>query len=520
MTTLPLVPLPARITATPPGRVPLGTSGTVVMAVPPGLAPGVTEWFTTWARRLHDLDVRVAASGHVTVVVDDPAALGLADVRPPDGVDPRPAAADERYRLTAGPDGVLVEAASDEAAFRGLTTLLQLIGAQPASVPSVVIEDGPAYAWRGLSLDVARHYSTPAEVRRVIDLISWYKLDVLHLHLTDTQAWRAEVARRPRLTGAGEPFYSREELDAIIAYAAERYVTVIPEFDVPGHVAAAFAAYPELGGDAEPAHEHVRYLDPEVPEAVAFTRDVLEEVIRLAPGPFVHLGADEPFGMPVQAYRRFVREAHAQLRSAGKRVVAWQEAARAGCLGEHDVLQYWIGPDNPFDTERLKARAPVALHTLIEEAARMFALAPGDLPAAAAAGVPVLVSSNTMLYLDRPYADPAGDEESERRRHHAGHPDYEARSPARAFDWHPSVLPEVAAAGARVAGVEAAIWCETVESFDDLAFLLLPRLAGAAEKAWTRQVTEWGDHGPRLARHVDAWRALGFRAAYRPAHPE
>ncbi|MER5261979.1 family 20 glycosylhydrolase [Actinosynnema sp. NPDC002837] len=520
---LPLVPLPARITTTRPGRVPLGTSGTVAIAVPPGLAPGVTEWFTTWARRLHGLDVRVGSSGDITVVVDDPVALGLTDVRPPDGVDPRAAAADERYRLTVGPDGVLVEAAGDEAAFRGLTTLLQLIEPEPGSVPAVVIEDGPAHAWRGLSLDLARHYSTPAEIRRIVDLLAWYKLDVLHLHLTDTQAWRAEVAGRPRLTGAGPgataEFYSRDELSRIIAYAAQRYVTVVPEFDVPGHVAAAFAAYPELRGDTEPAHPYVCYLDPEVPEAVAFTRDVIDELVRLAPGPFVHLGADEPFGMPTQAYRRFVQEAHAQLRSAGKRVVAWQEAARAGCLDSADVLQYWIGPDNSFDTERLKQRAPAALHPLIEDAARMFALAPGDVPAAAAAGVPVLLSSNTTLYLDRPYADPAADEESERRRRRAGHADYEPRTPEQAFDWHPGALPEIAAAGAEVAGVEAAIWCETVDSFDDLAFLLLPRLAGTAEKAWTRRVTEWRDHQRRLAGHVDTWHALGFQAAYQAAHP-
>ncbi|MCC8242719.1 family 20 glycosylhydrolase [Saccharothrix luteola] len=520
--TLPLVPLPARIT-TQPGSVPLGTSGTVTVAVPPGLAPGVADWFRTWAQRLHGLDVRATASGvprgDVTVVVGAPVALGLTHLPPPDGVDPRAVGADERYRLTVRPDGVLVEAVGDEAAFRGLTTLLQLINAR--SVPAVVIEDGPAYAWRGLSLDVVRHYSTPAEIRRVIDLLAWYKLDVLHLHLTDSQAWRAEVAGRPGLTGsspgATADFYPREELARIIAYAAERFVTVIPEFDVPGHVAAAFAAYPELQGDAEPVHPYVRYLDPDVPEAAAFTRNVLEELVELAPGPFVHLGADEPFGMPTHAYRRFVRDAHALLRSRGKRVVAWQEAARAECLDGDDVLQYWIGPDNAFDTERLKERAPAALHPVIEDAAEMFALAPNDVPSAAAAGVPVLVSSNTMLYFDRPYADAAADEGSERRRRRAGHPDYEARSPEQAFAWHPGALPEITAAGARVAGVEAAIWCETVESFDDLAFLLLPRLAGAAEKAWTRQITDWPDHASRLARHVGTWNALGFHAAYRAA---
>ncbi|MFD0206978.1 MULTISPECIES: family 20 glycosylhydrolase [Saccharothrix] len=450
------------------------------------------------------------------VVVDGPEALRLAHLPGPDGVDPRAARADERYRLTVRSGGVLVEAAGDEAAFRGLTTLLQLVDPS-LTVPGVTIEDGPAYAWRGLSLDVVRHFFPPEEVCRVVDLLAWYKLDVLHLHLTDSQAWRVEVTSRPRLTGphptATADFYSRAGLDRIIAYAAERYVTVVPEFDVPGHVIAAFTAYPELAGGTEPAHPYVRYLDPDIPEAAAFARDVLHELVDLAPGPFVHLGADEPFGMPVQAYRRFVQDAHALLRSRGKRVVAWQEAARADCLDGDDVLQYWIGPDNPFDVEQLKARAPSALHRVIDDAARMFALAPRDIPTAAAAGVPVLVSSNTMLYLDRPYAH--ADDEPERSRRHVGHSDYEARSPEQAFTWHPSTLPELTDAGARFAGVEAAIWCETVDSFDDLAFLLLPRLAGAAEKAWTRQVTDWPHHSARLTAHAGAWSALGFHAAYR-----
>ncbi|MEU4449295.1 family 20 glycosylhydrolase [Actinosynnema sp. NPDC050801] len=521
---LALVPLPSHVETTRAESVALATAGTVTVAVPRDLARGVTDWFATWAQRLHGLDVRVVPHGEpradVVVVVADPEALGLAYLQGPDGVDPRAAPADERYRLTVRPEGVLVEAAGDEAAFRGLTTLLQLV--DPAqTVPGVTIEDGPAYAWRGLSLDVVRHFFPPEEVCRVVDLLAWYKLDVLHLHLTDSQAWRVEVTGRPRLTGphltATADFYSRADLARIIAYAAERYVTVVPEFDVPGHVIAAFTAYPELAGGTEPAHPYVRYLDPDIPEAAAFARDVLHELVDLAPGPFVHLGADEPFGMPEQAYRRFVRDAHALLRSRGKRVAAWQEAARAHCLDGDDLLQYWIGPDNPFDVEQLKARAPAALHPVIDDAARLFALAPQDVPTAAAAGVPVLVSSNTMLYLDRPYADAAADEEAERRRGRVGHRDYVARSPEEAFAWHPSTLPELEAAGARIAGVEAAIWCETVDSFDDLAFLLLPRLAGAAEKAWTRQATDWPDHSSRLVPHAGAWNLLGFRAAYRAA---
>ena len=396
----------------------------------------------------------------------------------------------------------------------GLRVRVVPAGPEGASVPDVVIEDGPAYAWRGLSLDVVRHFSTPAEVRRVIDLLALHKLNVLHLHLTDTQGWRLEVPARPSLTPDGADFYTTAELADLVAYAAARHVVVVPEVDLPGHVAAAFAAYPELTGDRPPVHPYATFLDPDVPAALAFAGDVLDALVEAAPGPFVHLGADEAFGMPADAYGRFVRWAHARVRAAGRRVVAWQEAARSGALGPGDVLQYWIGPDHVFDADALKERAPGALHPLIDDAAALFAQAPGDLPRVVAGGVPVLVSTSTTLYLDRPYAEPAADDAGEARRARLGMPGYEARTREQAFAWHPRELPELT--GARVAGVEAAVWCETVESFDDLAFLLLPRLAGVAEKAWTPAVTTWADHEARARGCAPAWDAMGFAARYVP----
>lgn len=521
---LPLVPLPQRV-AGAGERSSFGTGGTVRIAVPTGVPEGTTAWFASWAARLHGLEVLVSGDGEgpadVRVVLGPAAALGLDGVPAAEGVDPRPDPVDERHRVTASGGRVLVEAAHPEGVFRALTTVLALVGGggagkPPATVPDVVVDDGPAYRWRGLSLDVVRHFSTPAEVRRVIDLLGLLKLNVLHLHLTDSQGWRLEVPARPALTADGD-HYSARELADLVAYAAARHVVVVPEVDLPGHTAAASAAYPEVAGDRPPVHPYAVFLDPDVPAALDLAGDVLDALVDVAPGPFVHVGADEAFGMPAEPFGRFVRWAHDHVRARGKRAVAWQEAGRAGALGADDVLQYWIGPDHEFDAVALKGQAPAVLHPLIDEAAALFAQAPADVPRAAADGVPVLVSSSTSLYLDRRYAGRAADPEGEGRRGRVGMPGYTARTPGESFAWHPRELPELA--GATVAGVEAAVWCESVGSFDDLAFLLLPRLAGAAEKAWTSAATSWADHAARAAACGHAWDAAGFTARYVPAAP-
>lgn len=440
------------------------------------------------------------------------------------GVDPRPVpGADERHRAEIGPGRITVSATSEEGVFRALTSLVQLMGVDAAGdvwAASGTLVDGPRHSWRGLSLDVVRHFFTAAEVRRVVDLLALHKFNVLHLHLTDSEGWRLESERWPRLTGTGpdgaREYYTREEFADLVEYAARRYVTVVPEVDLPGHTGAVFDAYPELHGDVPPPHPRLRFLHPDVERARAFARDVVEEFAELTPGPFLHLGGDEPFGMGHDDYVEFVRHVHRCVREAGKRVVGWQEAARAGVMTGDDVLQHWIGAPDEFDPEAIKATVPEEYHPLVDQAAETFRIAPGDVPAAVGAGVPVLFSPNSLVYLDRPYADASADPAQEADRARLGLPAYPPITVEDSFDWDPERLAEAAAPGTVVAGVEAAVWGETLTGFDDLAFLLLPRLAGVAEKAWTHGPTTWESHTARLAGHDRFWSALGFGAHFRP----
>ncbi|MFD0474827.1 family 20 glycosylhydrolase [Nonomuraea thailandensis] len=401
-----------------------------------------------------------------------------------------------------------------QAILRGAATLVQLAECSAGRLPLGRIADGPGLAWRGLMLDVVRHPFHVDEIRRVVDLLTRYKLNVLHLHLTDSDGWRLQSTARPGLdsTSPGE-LITRRDLDELSAFAETRGVTVVPEIDLPGHSLAATRAYPHLtdGGAAA----HLGYVDPALPGAQAFIEETVTEFAHASRARFVHIGGDEPFGMPFEAYTRAVGAAVRAAHHAGSRVVAWQEAVRAGALRPSDIVQLWIGAETRIDADAKKAELPESAHPFVDQMVALFALAPTDGPAAARAGLPVLLSSSDVLYLDRPYAEAASDAEGEARRARLGFRDYPPKTIREMFDWTPQSL--VAGLDVRIAGVEAAIWSETITGFDDLAFLLLPRLPAAAERAWTRERTDWDDYRARRQPHAEVWQATGWGGAFRPA---
>ena len=247
----------------------------------------------------------------LTLVLRRDAAAGI---RPPTGVTPDGAdPAAERYELRVESDAILVAAPGPVGIFRGLTTLRQLMAAPPDR--GVAIADGPRYTWRGLSLDVARTFFDVAAVKRVIDMLSLYKFNVLHLHLTDDQGWRIEIPELSRLTEIGGSralgdrpggFYSVAQFEDIVAYAAERFVTVVPEVDMPGHCAAALLAYPALASAPGDRGTGANLLNSDDPDVAAFVRTVLGSVATLTPGAYLHIGGDEAFGMSPDAYDRFL----------------------------------------------------------------------------------------------------------------------------------------------------------------------------------------------------------------------
>jgi hexosaminidase len=220
--------------------------------------------------------------------------------------------------------------------------------------------------------------------------------------------------------------------------------------------------------------------------------------------------------MPDGLYAAFVERALEVARGTGKKVVSWQEAARSGALTPADLSQAWIGFGDEFDLDAAREHTPAEYHPLLDIVARTFARSAQDVPAAVAAGAPVLVSASSFLYLDRRYREDSLLADQTARRTEVGHGSYAPRTCRELFAWSPAGLAEIPA-GARLAGVEAAIWCESVRGFDDLAFLLLPRLPGIAEKAWTPSPTEWDEYRRRVAGHQEWWDRLGWHGHYRSA---
>ena len=489
-------------------------SGTSIAYTAPEVAP-IAERFSEELNRRTGLHVAPMAgrsapdepSVRIELATGDelkalPAPLGL----PPAGGHPP----DERYSLAVDAGQVRLRAAEPAGVAHGLTTLIQLIATQHSgdgqvSLPSAQIADAPRYLWRGLSLDVARTFFTSDEVRRVIDLLALYKLNVLHLHLTDDQGWRLPAGR----AGSPDPdsaFYTADHLKALVAYAADRFITVVPEVDMPGHASALMRMHPELSSGrneiARPSplgHTHQAvWLDPELPATFTLMEDVLTGTAEIFPGPYLHIGGDEPWGMPHDLYVSYVRRVRDLVRRIGKLPVGWQESARAG-LDLGDIVQYWLSG------LALPASLPPEVRALMNAD---LAASRRDVEAAVAAKVRVIVSPQSHCYLDVPYAEPSADPGQAARQGRVGLRLYAPRTVAESFDWEPAKALGAGRA-AQVAGVEAAIWTETVSDFDDLTFQLLPRLPGVAHKAWNdppvAQAAGWAEHRDRLAWHGRLW---------------
>ncbi|GGN37315.1 beta-N-acetylhexosaminidase [Actinoplanes campanulatus] len=389
----------------------------------------------------------------------------------------------EGYRLEITADGVTLAGGAPAGVFWGVQTLRQL----GPVLPGGVIEDHPRYPYRGVMLDLARHFFTPDEVKAHIDLLVQFKINHLHLHLTDDQGWRLEIPGWPRLTevgggpgtgvdGAGPGFLTCAEYADLVAYAADRFVTVVPEIDMPGHVNAVQVAYPELTADGQPVAPRT---DAEVgysslvagkEETYAFVEAVLKTVADLTPGPYLHIGGDECMATPPGDYRAFLERVLPIPAAHGKSVIGWHEIAAVD-LPENAIVQFWR----------------------IEESDEAVARA-------AASGRRVIVSPADRTYLDMKYdaGSPLGLD-------WAGHLTVE-----RAYDWDPAErLPGVGEEA--ILGVEAPLWSETLRSVDDVRYLTFPRLPAVAEVAWSpRGGRDWASFRERLAAFGPRWTAAGI----------
>jgi hexosaminidase len=455
-----------------------------------------------------------------------------------DGGDPNA----ERHAIEIGEDGVLVQALEPEGIFRGLTTLLQVSATEggdgdEVALPALAILDAPRFAWRGFSFDVVRRFSPVEEVERAIDLLALYKANVLHLHLTDSEGWRIEIDTWPRLAEVASQdaakdrpggFYTQDDYAHLVRYAAERFITIVPEIEMPGHAAAIYRAYPELAGNGvDPETANVdkapwfQVLRPDNPRVMPFLRDVLGEVADLTPGAFLHIGGDEALGMDPDLYREFMQQAKQIAYGLGKRVVAWQETARSG-FQPGDVAQLWISPQlggTDVDPADIPEDFELPLdQEAIEAFAESHRLAMQDLDKALSQGASILMSQQSRAYLDTKYREESADPAQAADHRRLGMPFYAKSTVAEFYTWDPAKI-RPTLDESRIAGVEAAIWCETIETEADRFFLVLPRLPGVLEKGWSAAAPEqaaWARYAPRLAAQAAIWDRRGwpyFRSA-------
>ncbi len=438
-------------------------------------------------------------------------------------LEPEPEGPAEGYRLVADGDGVRISAATAAGLFYGLQTLRQLVPLDGSGrVPHVAIEDAPRFPYRGMHLDVGRHVFPVAFIKRYVDLLASYKLNVFHWHLTEDQGWRLEVRKYPRLTGVGawrretvvgkqrDPYvgdgtpyggyYTQDEVREVVAYAAERHVTVIPEIEIPGHSLAALAAYPELACTEGPFEVGTRwgvFDDVYCPSerTFAFLEDVLTEVLELFPSPYIHVGGDE---VPKRRWREsalaqeiirreglkdeaglqswFIRRIETFLRARGRRLIGWDEILEGGLAPDATVMS-WRGTAGGI------------------EAARQ--------------GHDVVMTPGSHLYFDHYQGPPEGEPLAI-----GGH-----TSLARVYAFEP--IPEdLSDAEARhVLGAQANIWTEYITSPEQVEYMALPRMLALAEVVWSPAGARvWADFAGRLPAQLARLDALGVQ--YRIPEPE
>jgi hexosaminidase len=400
---------------------------------------------------------------------------------------------DEGYRLDVTTAGVLLRAHRPAGLFRGVQTLRQLLPssveyteAQPGpwEIPGVRISDRPRFEWRGAMLDVARHFFSVDEVKRFIDLAAPYKVNVLHLHLTDDQGWRIAIDGWPDLTGVGANhqigggrggYYSKSDYAELVDYAAARFMTVVPEIDVPGHTNAALASYPELNCDGRAAAPFTgtrvgfSALCLDKPVTYVFLENVLGEVAAMTPGPYLHIGGDEVQTVTDEEYATFAERVQQIVATTGKRSVGWQELA-TGPLEPGTLVQYWNTAAGPAQ---------------VVEAVRK--------------GAQVVLSPADRVYLDMKY-----DASTALGYDWAGYVDVRD-----AYDWDPATLID-GLIEADVFGIEAPLWTETLADIDYVEMMTYPRLPAIAEVAWSAaHLRSWDEFAVRLAAHGPRWSAMG-----------
>jgi hexosaminidase len=506
-----IVPAPARFELTDRGAFTLGERTRLVVSGDGAAA--VAETFAAPLRTATGFELPVeegAAEASDIELVIDPEVEG-----------------DEGYTLDSGADGVRIAASAPAGLFWGTQSLRQMLPgeieeADPNApeggweVPAASIVDRPRFAYRASLVDVARHFFPVDYVEQHLDRMALMKMNVLHLHLTDDQGWRIQIDAWPELTGIGAStsvggdgggFYTKDDYRRIVDYAADRFITVVPEIDLPGHTNAALSAYPELNCDgvAPKPYEGVEVgfsslcASPARAEATdRFLTEVLAEVAEMTPGPWIHVGGDEPLATEPDDYLDLVRRITAAAAATGKTVIAYHEMGASTELPPGTIGHYWdltAGHEMPANRRGEPARpypeSAGQAHAFLEQGGRLV-LAPAD------------KTYLDMMYPDRP-AGPLGTELGTR---------WAATiTLEEAYGWQPEATID-GLDESDILGVAASVWTETLSNAADFEFMVFPRIAAIAEVGWSpadaRDEEGFRSRLPTLGAHLD-----GLGVAYR-----
>lgn len=409
---------------------------------------------------------------------------------------------DEGYALNVHPETIKISAYNPKGIFYGIQTLKQLAATEKNTIPAYKIEDSPRFGWRGFMLDCSRHFWTIAELETVIDQLARLKMNRLHLHLTDDQGWRLEIKKYPKLTTVGTHyndfpelsgnFYTQDQMRALIKYAADRNIMIVPEIDLPGHSRSVLAAYPELscrGGEFEvypmeqPSGTVKRWYEVMLcagnPKTYQFTEDVIAEVAALFPSPYIHLGGDE-VGKDIwkecahcqakiqeeglkdeeELQDHFTRFASKAIAKHNKRMIGWDEINDRGVASSNDVVMVWRDSGVPQAQKALKA------------------------------GLNVIMCPQHGCYFDWGYS---------------------GNSTKKVYNWNP-IPPDVSRQEAQlVKGAQACLWTERVSTPATIEERIFPRIMALAEVVWLNPESHnWDDFLTRLQNQYPIMDKMGI----------
>ncbi len=432
----------------------------------------------------------------------------------------------EGYRLTVTPEGIELAGATEAGVFYGVQTLRKSIPAvaegMNIELPAVTINDYPRFAYRGMHLDVSRHFFPADSVKKYIDILALHNMNTFHWHLTDDQGWRIEIKKYPELTKIGSQrkqtvighnsgeydgksyggFYTQDEIRDVIAYAKERFITIIPEIDLPGHQQAALATYPELGCTGGPydvwqqwgVSEDVICAGNE--KSMQFLEDVLSEVIDLFPSEYIHIGGDECPKIRwktcpkcqarikaegIKGDKKHSAEEYLQssvisqmekfVESKGRHIIGWDEILEGG-LAPNATVMSWRGVDGGIEAAKQHHN--------------------------------VIMTPNTYLYFDYYQST---DTENEPMAI-GGYLPLE-----RVYSLEPTAgIPDEYKK--YVIGVQANLWTEYIPTFSQVEYMVMPRMAALAEVQWTDpSKKEYQSFLPRLVRMTKLYDRLGYNYA-------